>query len=111
MKSLQLVCKTFHCFVLLSTALRSLQKLQEFFPRKMNTAKCEAMSFPQHGNLLSSISGRTPKEYHKDLAVCDFKKKKRKKDGIVKEIGRHHDRHTRYIMLMMMVMIMMTLLR
>ena len=75
----------------------------------MNTVKCEAMSFPQHGNLLSSISGRTPKEDHKDLAVCDFKKKK--KDGIVKEIGRHHDRHTRYMMLMMMVMIMMTLLR
>lgn len=77
----------------------------------MNTAKCEAMSFPQHGNLLSSISGRTPKEYHKDLAVCDLKKKERKKDGIVKEIGRHQDRHTRYRMLMMMVMIMMTLLR
>ena len=75
----------------------------------MNTAKCEAMSFPQHGNLLSSISGRTPKEYHKDLAVCDLKKKE-KKDGIVKEIGRHHDRHTRYIMLMMMVTILMTVL-
>ena len=72
----------------------------------MTTAKCEAMSFPQYGNLLSSISGKTPKEEHKDLAVCDLKKK----DGIVKEIGRHHDRHTRYIMLMMMVMIMMTLL-
>ena len=85
MKSLQLVCKTFHCFVLLSTALRSLQKLQEFFPRKMNTAKCEAMSFPQHGNLLSSISGRTPKEYHKDLAVCDLKKKGKK--------GRHRQRN------------------
>lgn len=96
---------------LLSTALRSLQKLHEFFPRKMNTAKCEAMSFPKHGNLLSSISGRTPKEDHKDLAVCDLKKKKRKKDSIVKEIGRHHDRHTRYRMLMMMVMVMMTLLR
>ena len=45
----------------------------------MNTAKCEAMSFPQHGNLLSSISGRTPKDDHKDLAVCDFKKKKEKR--------------------------------
>ena len=86
MKSLQLVCKTFHCFVLLSTALRSLQKFHEFFPRKMNTAKCEAMSFPQHGNLLSSISGRTPKEDHKDLAVCDLKKKEKKK-------GRHRQRN------------------
>ena len=76
----------------------------------MNTVKWEAMSFPQHGNLLNSISGRTQLEDHKDLAVCD-KKKKKKKDGIVKEIGRHHDRHTRYMMLMMMVMIMMTLLR
>ena len=37
------------------------------------------MSFPQHGNLLSSISGRTPKDDHKDLAVCDFKKKKKEK--------------------------------
>ena len=51
----------------------------------MNTAKCEAMSFPQHGNLLSSISGRTPKDDHKDLAVCDFKKKKKK--------GRHRQRN------------------
>lgn len=77
----------------------------------MNTAKCEAMSFPQHGNLLSSISGRTPKDDHKDLAVCDFKKKEKKKGRHRQRIGRHHDRHTRYMMLMMMVMIMTTLLR
>lgn len=64
------------CFTLDGTAF-SAEILQEFVPRKMNTAKCEARSFLQHGYLLSNISGRTPKEDHKDLAVCDLKKKGR----------------------------------